>query len=235
MADEKVPQHPASEGTPADTFERAAASDQRLQQLHDQLMREKSEPTERFAPTPLALVILIAALSFWAGIYLIDLSADFDMMVYNETLAGGKNAAAAEPVEFDPYAAGQRFYTRNCVACHQSDGAGQGSAFPPLANSDWVQGPEEKLIKILLYGMNGPIVVNGQPYNGAMPAFLQTSRKPDRDIAAVLTYIRTNPDWGNNAEPVSEEAVRAVREELGNRGPMDGPTLQAEYGPNPSS
>jgi hypothetical protein len=37
--------------------------------------------------------------------------------------------------------------------------------YPPLAKSDWVQGDNEKVIKVVLKGLSGEIQVNGQTYN----------------------------------------------------------------------
>lgn len=231
MAD--LPQHPdpSDPRRGSETFESAATQDADIVDLHKQLMREKGEPTERFLPTPLYLVMIIAALSFWAGIYLIENSGDFQWYIYDENLKPGAMAAASGPVVFDPLVAGKRFYSRNCQVCHQADGNGVPGAFPPLANSDWVKSNPEKLVKILLHGMGGPIVVNGNQYNGAMPAFNTNS---DRDIAAVLTYLRSSPDMGNNAPEITEEQVAEVRAaHEGRSAPWDGPEIMRLYGLGP--
>lgn len=228
MAD-KLPHSSSSSplGQSRSTLEHTGLGDSELQSLHSQLLREKSEPSEGFAPTPLYLVFLIAALSFWAGLYLIDYSSGFDPFTYDETVDPTKAAASAVATEFDPMKAGQAFYRRNCVACHQSNGMGVSGAFPPLVESDWVAGSDERLIKVLLHGMAGPITVKGVQYNGNMPAF---SASKDRDIAAVLTWLRTNEEFKNNAEPVSEERVAEVRAAVGARSqPWNGAELEAQY------
>ena len=186
--------------------------DPALHKVHSQLLREKSEPNESFAPMPLFLVFLFAGLSFWAGVYIVKYSGEFDAFVYDETVRPSEDTATTE-VTFDPFRAGERFYRRNCMICHQDDGQGVSGAFPPLVSTDWVQGSEERLIKVVLHGLSGPIEVRGNTYNGLMPGF-HTSR--DRDIAAVLTWIRTN-DWGNDAEEITEEEVTAVREQHAGR------------------
>ncbi|HCR37358.1 MAG TPA: cytochrome C, partial [Opitutae bacterium] len=76
----------------------------------------------------------------------------------------------------------------------------------------WVVGDEERLIKILLLGMSGPIEVKGESYNGNMPTVGMWS---DREIAAVLTFVRYS--WGNEASPIAEEKVTEVRASLGDR------------------
>ncbi len=98
-----------------------------------------------------------------------------------------------------------------CGACHGQNGEGT-SAAPPLAGSEWVNGPEENLIRIQLRGLQGPIKVKGQEYNfpAGMTAFAYQS---DEQIAAVLTYIRNS--FGNSAPPVTAAAVAVLRSEVG--------------------
>ncbi|WP_018968826.1 c-type cytochrome [Rubritalea marina] len=104
-----------------------------------------------------------------------------------------------------------------CAACHQATGQGIPGAFPPLAESEWVNGPVENLIRIQLRGLMGPITVKGTTYNSVMPPNASMS---DEDIAAVLTYIRSN--FGNDASAVTPDMVKALRSEVGK------PMLKAE-------
>lgn len=97
-----------------------------------------------------------------------------------------------------------------CAACHQAEGQGIPGAFPPLAESEWVNGPVENLIRIQLRGLTGPITVKGVEYNSVMPAQAQQS---DEQIAAVLTYIRSS--FGNDSGPVTADQVKALRGEVG--------------------
>lgn len=98
---------------------------------------------------------------------------------------------------------GQRIYNTYCAPCHQRNGLGDGSRFPPLAASEWVTGSKRKLIEVVVNGLEGPIQVAGKPYNDLMPKhdFL----KPE-EIAEVLTFVRQN--FGNDAEAVSASEVR---------------------------
>jgi len=61
---------------------------------------------------------------------------------------------------------------------------------------------------LLLNGLQGPFQVKGQPYNNAM---VQWKQLPDDQIAAILTYIRS--DWGNNAPPIDASFVAKIRAE----------------------
>jgi len=108
----------------------------------------------------------------------------------------------------DPMVLGQRVYLLNCAICHQADGTGVPGLYPPLVDSEWVQGDPDRLIRITLHGLMGRLVIRGVYYNSAMTPFVRLS---DRQIAAVLTFIRGNPDWKNNAPPVRPEDVAAIR------------------------
>ncbi|MEJ6621214.1 MAG: cbb3-type cytochrome c oxidase subunit II [Opitutae bacterium] len=106
-----------------------------------------------------------------------------------------------------------------CVSCHQPTGLGLVGAFPPLANSDWVLGDKERIIKISMYGLMGEIEVNGVKYNGVMiPPGLPAGSLSDQQIADVLTYIRN--DWGNSASSISKGEVAHVRATIKDRGTM---------------
>lgn len=106
-------------------------------------------------------------------------------------------------------AEGEKVYVTYCAPCHQRDGQGASGRFPPLAGVDWVTGDKERLISIILNGMDGPVEVRGETYNFVMP---QHSFLKDEEAASVLTYIRQN--FGNNASPVTPEEVRTMRSTL---------------------
>jgi glucose/arabinose dehydrogenase/mono/diheme cytochrome c family protein len=101
---------------------------------------------------------------------------------------------------------GSILYTTYCSSCHQENGKGDNNRFPPLAGSDWVTGEEERLIDIVLNGLQGEIKVNGKTYNGLMPA---NNHLDDHAIASIITYIRMN--FGNTSFPVSALKVSKVR------------------------
>lgn len=224
---EKSPYPPSGESR--STFEGHRFSDEGLQRKHAQLLREKEEPSEGFSPMPLFLVFLIMILSFWAGIYMVEYGGYFDAFHFDETAPAGMLVQDTGPQEVDMLALGRRVWSQNCAICHGADGAGQPGVFPPVARADWVQDNPERLIKLTLAGLAGPIEVNGRPYNNAMTAF---GRLSDQQIAAVLTYIRTDPAFGNNSYPVSPELVAQVRAEWGDRrNAWTGPELEEIHGP----
>lgn len=101
---------------------------------------------------------------------------------------------------------GERLYRQQCAACHGNDGKGNPPAFPPIAQSDYLGSPEFHA-GIVINGLQGPIVVNGVQYNGAMQAFGGTLT--DLQIAAIVTYERNA--WGNDEGWISPEQVAAAR------------------------
>jgi mono/diheme cytochrome c family protein len=111
------------------------------------------------------------------------------------------------------FSLGKEVYERDgsCVTCHQVDGKGlDASGFPPLAGTKWILGSEERLIKIALHGLYGPIKVLGKEYKGQVPMTPNKDLLKDEELAAVLTYVRNA--FGNKASVISAEQIKAVRE-----------------------
>lgn len=112
------------------------------------------------------------------------------------------------------YISGKEIYAREgfCITCHQADGGGlPPSGFPPLASTNWVTGNEDRLIKIILHGLQGPIEVKDRTYGGQVPMTPFGGMLNDEEIAAVLTYVRNS--FGNNAPPIHPDKVKTVREQ----------------------
>jgi mono/diheme cytochrome c family protein/glucose/arabinose dehydrogenase len=101
---------------------------------------------------------------------------------------------------------GETLYSTQCSACHQPNGSGIHGISPPLAGSEWVLGNKEVLMRIVLHGIQGPLVVKGQSFEQHMPGQPMLS---DEQIAAVLSYVRR--EWGHQASLVEPGEVQAVR------------------------
>ncbi|MHA7943550.1 copper-containing nitrite reductase [Formosa sp. 3Alg 14/1] len=100
---------------------------------------------------------------------------------------------------------GKQAYMQTCFACHQAEGQGIPGAFPPLANSDYLNADVERSIGVVLHGLTGEITVNGETYNSVMT---RQSLSPS-EIANVLTYVYNS--WGNSKQVVTTEMVNKVR------------------------
>lgn len=165
--------------------------------------REKHEPTEATGPIPRGFLVFIGAVLSFGGYYLIQEAPVLDY-------AGDRRSAQLEAKAIE--STGESLYAARCTPCHQATGLGVPGAFPPLAGSSWVTGSPKTLARILLRGLSGPIEVQGQVYNGAMPSQASLS---DEDVAKLTSYIRTN--FGNDASPIDETLVANVRSNLQGR------------------
>jgi mono/diheme cytochrome c family protein len=106
-------------------------------------------------------------------------------------------------------------YAQFCASCHQPHGGGAPGLAPPLGGSEWVSGPPERLAKIVLHGLIGPIEVRNQEWNLHMPGLGFAGAVDDHEIAAILTFVRRA--WGNRADPVAQTVVSQAREAAADR------------------
>jgi mono/diheme cytochrome c family protein len=186
--------------------EQSAASDDSIQQVHAQLQSQKPEKKDGYSMLPLALLGLMCTAVFFGSIYMAHYSIRFDPLVVNEH-AKREKPSATGPVQVARKVFGKPVYMNNCAACHQANGMGVPGAFPPLAGSEWVTGSEERIIRIVLHGLKGPITVSGNQYDNVMAPLGAVLK--DEQIANVLSYIRS--EWGNAAPEVLPETVAKVR------------------------
>ncbi len=114
---------------------------------------------------------------------------------------------------FERFKQGKKIYETEgyCVTCHQENGGGlQAGGYPTLVDQNWVLGNEERLIKLTLNGLYGPMDVMGIHYEGQVPMLPFRDILEDDEIAAVLTYVRNA--FGNKASVIAPETVKKVRE-----------------------
>jgi mono/diheme cytochrome c family protein len=186
----------------------------------DRLENEKNDPEEASSFKFINVPLVLLALFLGFGITYLALKTDNANMVSGDSRT---KTQAAEPTA--PNAAvvvdlatlmekGKQIYTTTCQACHQPTGAGIPGAFPPLAESEWVNGPAKRMIAIILHGIQGEITVKGQKFKNVMPAF-QGQLEPE-DIAAVATYVRNS--FGNKADLVTPELAAQVKEDTKSKG-----------------
>ena len=187
-------------------------------EVHAAVKREHSEPSADVTPIPLWLTGLCGAAIAWAGAYLGVFHGGFSADVYNEytsspavlfPLPKAEGAAGEAAAAVSLAQQGKTIYS-NCVPCHQASGAGVPGQFPPLVGSEWVHG-EKRLVAILLKGIQGPLTVEGKPFNGAMPAW--EASLTDKKIAAVASFVRA--EFGKNLPEITEAKVKAARAEFG--------------------
>ena len=101
---------------------------------------------------------------------------------------------------------GKALFLGTCSTCHQMDGQGIPKVFPPLAKSDYLMADKKRSIEVLLNGLSGKVIVNGQEYASVMPPM---SHMADDELANILTYVRNA--FGNSGDAVSVQEVTQVR------------------------
>jgi mono/diheme cytochrome c family protein len=105
-------------------------------------------------------------------------------------------------------AKGEKIYKSYCQTCHQANGQGLSTVYPPVAGSDWIKSkPKAQIVSSVVNGLNGEITVNGKQFNGVMNPL--PANYTDDDAAAVLTYVYNS--WGNPGTVVSAADVKAAR------------------------
>jgi mono/diheme cytochrome c family protein len=117
------------------------------------------------------------------------------------------------------YDLGKEVFNRDahCVTCHQADGKGIENTYPPLVKSEWLE-DNERMIKIVLKGLYGPLKFQGKEYGPAKNTPPMIGFGPlatDAEIAAVISYVRQS--FSNDLDFVKAEDVKRVREQTKDR------------------
>jgi nitrite reductase (NO-forming) len=106
-------------------------------------------------------------------------------------------------------AAGKALFQGTCSVCHQAEGQGIPSVFPPLAGSDYFASDSSKIVKAVLTGVTGKVVVNGTEYNSVMPPM---SNLNDDEVANIITFVLNS--WGNKGGQVTSAQVTEARKSV---------------------
>lgn len=203
---------------PDPRFDPAAVGDEAMLVAHEKLLGAQPDERARYRMTPLIMLFVMSGCVLFAATYLNRYSGHFSAAIFDENALPSSGAAAVAKV--DPVAAGKRLFSTAgaCVTCHQANGQGIPGVYPPLAGSEWATGPSGRAIRIVLYGLKGPVHVKGADFPGsaAMPSFGTGGFNwSDEKIANVLTYVRQ--EWDNKASPITAEEVGKVRQAVGER------------------
>ncbi|MFT7651579.1 MAG: glucose/arabinose dehydrogenase/mono/diheme cytochrome c family protein [Candidatus Azotimanducaceae bacterium] len=125
------------------------------------------------------------------------------------------NAKPLSPDQEANRALGLNFFRSRCAACHAEDGKGIASLAPPLVESPWVTGSSERLARIILDGLQGPIEVAGMTWNGVMPGHAAQEALTDVVGSGLMTYL--NRAWGHTGRAIDADFFAEVREQTNNR------------------
>jgi len=205
---------------PADEGRFRDDTDVAVDAIHQRIVgREQTEPEEGFEPPPVWVWAASVVLLFVMGFYLGRYSGSWSTVAHE---VESPAAAAAGPVKRTVN--GTVVFTGVCQTCHQTDGNGVAGQYPPLAGSEWVTRDAATPIRIVLYGLEGPITVKQTAFNNKMTPF--HDKLTDDEIAAVVTHIRSS--WRNSASAVTAEEVADLRAKYGVRGSWSAAELSAE-------
>ena len=102
---------------------------------------------------------------------------------------------------------GNEIYNDFCVQCHLDNGEGVAGIFPPLSNSDYLLNNIRESIYGLKYGMEGPITVNGELYDGIMVS----QGLDNEEIADVMNYILNSWENSYNNEIITPSLVNEIK------------------------
>ena len=188
------------------------------EQAHPAIAMPANEAKPRQAKqiVPVWLIVLFFCLLYWGMVYFDERGGWFQPEVYTPFRSVEEVVLYQPPVgDRAIFDRGRAVFDTACSLCHNPDGMGKPNQAPPLAGSEWVQGSPNRLIRIPLYGLTGPISVKGQQMNFPAPMPNIGSVLPADDLAAALSYMRQA--WGNKGSLITPEQVKAVSAEVGNR------------------
>ncbi len=186
-----------------------------IDRIHASVKREKADLPAGADTAPMWVIFLAFLVAVLAGGELGQAMGYFslDSKPKLAAISDPRPTGPGDGPKLDPLALAMKKGATSyavCGGCHQGSGVGVPGQFPPLAGSEIVLGGTERLTRIVLHGLTGPVTVKGVGYNtpGGMPP--QGMTFSDGDLANVLTYIRNS--WGNEGSMVTKEMVAKVRD-----------------------
>jgi mono/diheme cytochrome c family protein len=185
-------------------------NDDDMVEVHSELNREKHPPTKGFLIAPLIFVFMFGCLIFVCSIQLAHSTNGFQIHPPQEIVELSDEELETQRLE-RKYDSGKKIFANRCASCHQPNGLGIATQYPPLAGSEWVSADPDLIIKVILKGLKGEILVKGEKYGTSPAVNMAAVPINDREIANVSTYVRQA--WGNDYSEVKEDQVARVREE----------------------
>ncbi len=112
---------------------------------------------------------------------------------------------------------GAKLFRQICSSCHGMAGEGIQGMAPPLANSEHIA-KIKNLALIILYGLKGPVNVNGQLYefNHAMPGLANNKTLTDEDIADIISYVSNA--FSDRPKGLKPDKIKELRTEKPKKG-----------------
>lgn len=176
-------------------------------------MGTEAEPKAARREIPIWPILVFFIILYWGMVYFDERSGWGNSQVYAPYRSLAQLQACQPATGGEDLARGKTVYENVCALCHNTDGTGKPNQAPPFAGSEWALGNPNRMIRIPLAGLTGPVQVKGQQWALSMPAM--GAALSDEDLAAALSYIRQS--WGNKASAITPEQVKAVKAEVGAR------------------
>lgn len=182
-------------------------------------VRKGYEPSENFNPIPWPLFAVAMALIAW-GAYTLFTTSGYANKTPTEVVSSSGNAenSHADNQEEPDHSRGEALFVTNCSTCHQINGVGMRDAIPPLSGSPFVAADPAVMASIMIRGIEGPIEVKGNTFNGKMPTFGSTLN--DDEIAGIVNYVRSRWDDDSGEQDVRQLSAQEVA------------SLKSRYGPS---
>ena len=172
---------------------------------------ENYEPYEEMRRIPIGVIMFATALALWGGVLLYQSSYAVAVGRADETVLSPQSEQGLGLT-------GAKLFEANCTTCHQSGGEGVEFAIPPLDKSPFLAGDPDIAASILLRGIDGPIRVGDETFDGHMPSF--ASALDDAEIARLATYLQGR--FAGRKQGISGKRVAALRREFTDAGPFTG-------------
>lgn len=183
----------------------------------------KKYPTNRYVSAAVISNLANKEEVFFTSIakFLPDTNLNINKQLQQIITAQRNNKKSSDPELLNKeFPKGAALFASSCQTCHAEDGNGISSLAPPLNKSEWVTGNKDHLISIVLYGLTGPVKVNGHLYEAPeisadMPGIAHSDEISDDDVAQVLSFIRGS--WQNKAAKINVDEVKEVRRQYKGR------------------
>jgi len=183
-------------------------NDDDMVEVHSELNREKHPPTQGFLIAPLIFVFMFGCLIFVCSIQLAHSTNGFEIHPPQEIVELSDEERESQRLE-RKYDSGKKIFSLRCASCHQSNGLGIATQYPPLAGSEWVSANPALITKIILKGLKGEITVKGEKYGTSAALNMAAVPIDDIEIANVVTYVRQA--WGNDFGELTTDEVATIR------------------------
>lgn len=113
---------------------------------------------------------------------------------------------------------GAILFRQICASCHSTSGEGIRGLAPPLLGSKYITDHLEQLGLIILHGLKGPLLINGEIYDEdhQMPGLKYNKDLSDKDISDIISYV-TNA-FSVDSKGLGPEKIKELREVLSKDG-----------------